>query len=274
MCNTLAAFTTLGVGGAAKRIECAYSREALVDLAQGGLVLGRGSNVLVSDGGYDGLVVINRYERITRRGAVVTAGSGTRLGALAEFACENGLSGLEWACGIPGTVGGAVKMNAGAFGGATADRLLSAEVMSGGRCKSLSPGELGFTYRGSGISVDDTVISATFFLDEGSPRDIRERMNAYRDRRRATQPRGKSMGSVFKNAHGVSVGKALDEAGLKGLRRGGAVISREHANIIVNVGGATARNVVELIAEMKDVLLSRGISAEEEIIYIGDFGGY
>lgn len=274
MCNTLAAWTTLGVGGKAKRLECAYSREQLSDLSQSGLVLGRGSNVLVSDGGYDGLVVINRFESVVRNGNTVTAGSGTRLSALCGYLCENGLSGLEWACGIPGSVGGAVKMNAGAFGGEISDRLICAEVLSGGRVCVKQKSELGFSYRSSALCRSDVVISATFELDGGDTRDIKRRTSEIFARRAATQPKGKSMGSVFKNPQGLSVGRVLDEAGLKGLRRGGAVISREHANMIINLGGATAKNVTELIAEMKDALFSRNISAEEEIIYIGHFGGY
>ena len=129
MGNTLSEWTTFGIGGAAKRIEIVTSRDRLMDSASCGVVLGRGSNILASDGGYDGTVVINRYEHTERKGIFVYAGSGTRLSALCGFAAENGLSGLEWAVGIPGTVGGAVRMNAGAFLGAVSDVLVYADVM-------------------------------------------------------------------------------------------------------------------------------------------------
>lgn len=271
MYNTLAAYTTFGIGGRAERIEIAVSREALTELSQTGLVIGRGSDILVGDGGYDGLVVINRYESVEQNGCVVTVGSGTRLSVLCERLYELGLSGLEWAAGIPGSVGGAVKMNAGAFGGCVADSLVYAEFAANGRAYVRTRDELEFAYRRGPVAPGETVISAAFELVRSDPASIRSRMNEYARRRNATQPRGKTAGSIFKNPAGASVGKLLDEAGLKGLRRGGAMISREHANMIVNVGGATARNVVELIAEMKDALLERNVAATEEIVYIGNF---
>ena len=208
-----------------------------------------------------------------RDGNTVTVGSGTRLCELCAFLAENGLSGLEWALGIPGSAGGAVRMNAGAFGGAVSDRLLYADIVRDGKPVRLSRDELGFGYRKSDLGKNDVVIDAAFALERGVPSDIKARGAQYAAMRRATQPTGKSAGSVFKNPRGVSVGRIFDDAGLKGLRRGGAVISPKHANIIVNTGGATARDVCELISVMKSVLLEKGVAAQEEIIYIGDFGG-
>lgn len=273
MCDLLSGWTTFGIGGVARRIDVARTRDELIGLSREGLVLGRGSNVLVSDDGYDGVVTVNRYEHIARDGDTAIAGSGTRLSALCMFLAENGLSGLEWAVGIPGSVGGAVCMNASAFGGEIADRLLYADVVRNGRLVRLSRDELEFGYRESAIGVADVVIDAAFALTADDRSRIKARGAEYAARRRATQPTGKSAGSIFKNPCGVSVGRVLDEAGLKGLRRGGAEISQKHANIIVNTGGATARDVCGLIAVMKSVLLERGIEAREEIIYIGDFGG-
>lgn len=271
MHDALSGWTTIGIGGSARRITVARTRGRLTELACDALVLGRGSNVLVSDDGYDGDVVINRCEYFERSGCYVTVGSGTRLGVLCGFLAENGLSGMEWATGIPASVGGAIKMNAGAFGGAMSDVTESAEVLRGGKVIRLSAAEIGFGYRTSVIKSGDTVIGATLRLHSNASEYIRRRMAEYQRSRRLTQPSGKSCGSIFKNTHGVSVGKVLDAAGLKGVRRGGAVISPKHANMIVNVGGATARDVCALIELMRAELEAENIEAKEEIIYIGGF---
>ncbi len=271
MRDSLSAYTTFGIGGRARRILLARSRSELIDLAPDALVLGRGSNVLVSDDGYDGDVVINRYDDILFNGDLVVAGSGTCLASVSAAAARCGLSGLEWAIGIPGSVGGAVRMNAGAFGGAISDRLLYADVLRGGAVVRLGRGELGFSYRHSAIADDDVVIAAAFLLDKISAAVTLARCGEYTERRRSKQPSGKSAGSVFKNPSGISVGKVLDGAGLKGLRNGGAVISPVHANIIVNTGDATADDVCGLIRIMKGELEARGIEAKEEIIYVGGF---
>lgn len=270
MRNTLSGFTTFGIGGKAKDIIVATSREQLIDLSYG-IILGRGSNVLASDAGVDEVVVINRFEQITQKGGVVYAGSGTRLPVLAAVTAEQGLSGLEWAIGIPGTVGGAVKMNAGAFLSAVSDCLLYADVLRGGRVVTLSKSELKLGYRTSGLNDGDVVLGAAFTLTPDDPNNARQRCARYNALRKNSQPRGRSAGSIFKNPAGVSVGKILDEAGLRGTRIGGAVISPQHANIIVNTGGATAKDVVALIGVMRGALLDRGVTAQEEIIYLGDF---
>lgn len=271
MRDSLSAYTTFGIGGRARRISVARSRSELIDLAPDALVLGRGSNVLVSDDGYDGDVVINRYDDIVFNGDLVVAGSGACLASVSAAAARCGLSGLEWAIGIPGSVGGAVRMNAGAFGGAISDRLLYADVLRGGAVVRLGRGELGFSYRHSAIADDDVVIAAAFLLDKISAAVTLARCGEYTERRRSKQPSGKTAGSVFKNPSGISVGKVLDGAGLKGLRNGGAVISPVHANIIVNTGDATADDVCGLIRIMKGELEARGIEAKEEIIYVGGF---
>ena len=271
MSNSLSDWTTFGIGGEARNISVARSIGALAELSADGLVLGKGSNVLVSDDGYDGNVVINRYEEIVRNGNIVEVGSGTGVPRLCAFLADEGLSGLEWAAGIPGTVGGAVVMNAGAFGGSTSDRLLYADVLRGGKLVRLDKAELGFGYRTSGIVDSDTVLRAAFKLDKGNPRVIAAKCRDYNRIRREKQPAGKSAGSVFKNPRGASVGAILDKAGLRGLRLGGAEISQKHANIIVNTGGASASDVVGLIRIMKAVLIENGVDAQEEIRYIGGF---
>lgn len=271
--NALSAWTTYGIGGAARRLTVVTRRAELIELAPVSLVLGGGSNVLVADDGYDGDVVINRYADISIRDGLVTVGSGMRLPRLCGYLAENGLSGLEFAVGIPASVGGAVKMNAGAFGACMADRLVSAEILADGKVKSLSAAQLGLSYRHSKLSDGDTVLSATFAFGRGAPAEIKARGAEYARLRRQKQPCGRSAGSVFKNPQGVAIAGLIDEAGLKGLRRGGAVISPKHANFIVNDGGATARDVRALINTVKSELYARyGLNAQEEIIYIGEFG--
>lgn len=271
MRNDLSRWTTFGIGGAAKHIEIADSREKLIDLAPRSLVLGRGSNVLVSDGGYDGAVLINRYDEIDIRGDVATVGSGAILSALCRALSEKELSGMEWAVGIPGSVGGAVKMNAGAFGGQTKDRLLYADVLRGGKLVRLSAEELGLSYRHSELKEGDTVISATFRLKRSDGGTVRALTEKYAAARRRSQPCGKSAGSVFKNPEGESIGRLIESVGLKGYRVGGAQISQKHANIIINTGDATARDVRAVIKTVKRELGEIGVTPVEEIIYIGDF---
>ncbi|MCH5351840.1 MAG: UDP-N-acetylmuramate dehydrogenase [Clostridiales bacterium] len=271
MSRTLSAYTSFGIGGEAKRLSVAKSAEELVSLSGDSLVLGGGSNVLVSDYGYDGTVVINRYCSYLRDGLTVTCGSGTTLPTLCAFLAEEGLSGLEWACGIPGTVGGAVTMNAGAFSHSISERLIYADVSVGGRVVRLSNDKLGFSYRSSAVTRDMTVVSACFLLDADKPSSVKARCKSYSALRFATQPKGRSAGSVFKNPEGLKIARLIDEAGLKGYRVGGAQISEKHANFIVNLGGATARDVVKIINTVKERLSENNIRAEEEIIYIGEF---
>ena len=270
MYRDLSAYTTLGIGGAARRLIIAKSAEELCNSC-GDVILGSGSNVLVSDGGYDGTVVINRYSSYVRDGLTVTCGSGTGLPTLCAFLAEEGLSGLEWACGIPGTVGGAVVMNAGAFSHSISERLIYADVLKDGTIVRVPCSELGFKYRSSAVTDGMTVVSACFLLDSDRPASVKNRCKAFSALRAASQPRGRSAGSVFKNPEGIKIARLIDEMGLKGYRIGDAQISEKHANIIINLGRATARDVVSLINTVKERLLEKGVRAEEEIIYIGEF---
>ncbi len=271
MSDKLCDYTTFGIGGKAKNLIVAHDLKTLLYCAPGAAVLGRGSNVLVSDRGYDGTVLINRYEGIDVSGCAVTAGSGMSLAKLCRSAAELGLTGLEFAVGIPGSVGGAVKMNAGAFGSSFSDVLVCADVLRDGNLVTLGADELGLGYRTSSIGDGDTVICATLALKRGNRAEIEALCARYRAERAKKQPHGRSAGSVFKNPVGMSVGALIESLGLKGLRIGGAEISRKHANIIVNTGGATASDVRELILTAKTALLGIGIEAHEEIEYIGEF---
>lgn len=269
----LSAYTTFGIGGAARETviaDCAARLQECV--CRGALILGGGSNVLVSDDGYDGVVCINRFGSLTVSGDLAVAGSGLRLGVLSNMLAEYGRAGLEWAVGIPGTVGGAVRMNAGAFGSCVADRLVYADVFRDGKLLRLYNAELGFGYRTSAIVGGDAVVSAAFRTDSGDVNEIKRRTAEIAAKRAATQPLGKSAGSVFKNPDGIHIAELIERAGFKGYAVGGAKVSEKHANIIVNIGGATAKDVRDLIDRIKNELLCRyDVAAKEEIVYIGEF---
>lgn len=272
MSKVLRDWTTFGIGGEAKELIVADSRPKLVELAPEGLVIGGGSNLLVSDDGYDGKVIVNRYADFERSGNLVRVGSGMKLPKLCSLLRELGLGGMEWAVGIPGTVGGAVKMNAGAFGHSISENIASVEILRGGKLVELKRDEIGFAYRQSGISDGDTVVSATFMSIPRDKADVERDMAVFARMRALRQPRGKSAGSIFKNPDRGPIAFFIEGAGLKGLRVGGAMISREHANIIVNTGGAAARDVKAIIDIVKAEMRKIHIEAQEEIIYVGDFG--
>lgn len=271
MSGLLKELTTIGIGGRAKRLIFAATRGALIDNGGDSLILGRGSNILASDDGYDGVVLVNRYSDISVRGTLVTAGSGTRLSDVVGIAAENSLGGMEWAIGIPASVGGAVVMNAGAFGGDIARVLEYADVLRDGNVVRLTRDRLKFGYRTSGLFPGDVVVDAAFRLCTADGRAVRALCDGYTAKRRSRQPMGKSAGSVFKNPQGMSVGRILDEMGFKGYSIGGAAVSDVHANIIINRGDATARDVRAIIQTLKTALGERGVAAEEEIVYIGEF---
>lgn len=237
-------------------------------------VLGNGSNVLVSDDGYDGVLVITtKLADITFDGNFVTVGTGKGITSAASAAQREGLSGLEFAYGIPGTLGGAVAMNAGAYGGEISDVIVSADCYDAeiDSVVTLTKDELALGYRESVIRHRPlTVISAKFKLTPGDKDEILAKMTDFMGRRRDKQPlEYPSAGSVFKRYPGYFTAQLIDEAGLKGCRVGGAEVSPKHAGFIVNVGGATAEDVkalVELITDKIEAL--HGIRIERELIYM------
>ncbi len=237
-------------------------------------VLGNGSNVLVSDDGYDGVLVITtKLADVTFDGNFVTVGAGKSITATASAAQREGLSGLEFAYGIPGTIGGAVAMNAGAYGGEIRDVIVSAECYDAetDSVVTLTKDELALGYRDSVIKHRPlTVISARLELIPGDRAEIQSKMTDLMGRRRDKQPlEYPSAGSVFKRYPGYFTAQLIDEAGLKGCRIGGAEVSVKHAGFIVNVGGATAEDVkalVELITSKIEEL--HGIKIERELIYM------
>jgi UDP-N-acetylmuramate dehydrogenase len=275
------------VGGPADVVLTVRSAEALA-AAAGWLwqretpfrVLGGGSNVLVADAGIRGVIVVNacRGMRLEEgaAGPVVWAESGANFGMLARRTAEQGLSGLEWAASIPGTVGGAVVGNAGAFGGDVAGSLEVAEILhrADGRSR-WEPARLAYGYRSSWLKShpgDAVVLGAGFRCVRTGVEAVKGRMADFVAQRQRSQPPGASWGSTFKNPPGESAGRLLEEAGLKGLRRGDAQISPVHANFIINLGQARAEDVRSLIDEARErVAAHSGIELELEIEMVGDW---
>jgi UDP-N-acetylmuramate dehydrogenase len=285
----LAPYTAARIGGPVDVLLPVDSSDQLAAAAQyfwgAGLtftIIGGGSNVLVSDRGLRGVAILNRARsvRFEEQGGHVSveAASGVNFGSLARQAAGRSLSGLEWAAGIPGTVGGAVVGNAGAHGGDTAGNLVWAEVLSRqGERRRWEAAELAFVYRGSVLKKSPqeyVVLSALLRLERSDEESIRAKMDRFLAHRRETQPPGASMGSMFKNPTGDFAGRLIDQAGLKGLRRGEAAISSMHANFFINHGGATARDVLALINTSQQVVAEKfGVKLELEIELIGDWEG-
>lgn len=240
------------------------------------IVIGNGSNTLASDKGFRGVVFVTTdMRKVTINGEYLTAGCGCLLGSVGTNASTAGLCGAEFANGIPGTVGGAVYMNAGAYGGQMSDIVAKTE------CYDLDTGEFltldnvaqKFSYRHSiFMEKNYIVLSATFKLTKGDPDAIRAQMNEYLQCRRDKQPLNyPSAGSVFKRPEGHFAGKLIEDAGLKGTRVGGAVVSPKHAGFIVNTGDATAKDVLELIEIIREKVQSLyGVMLECEIRFVGE----
>jgi UDP-N-acetylmuramate dehydrogenase len=238
------------------------------------VVLGRGTNVLIPDSGFEGMVICVDVRNVEFAGRRVRAQAGASLQQVAKAAVERGLAGMEFCAGIPGSVGGAVVMNAGAHGewiGSLVEEV-SAFDPSGGEV-GFSKEDLRFSYRDSNLRrFPGIVYEVTLVLRGDEPAAIKERMKRLLEIRRSSQPvAARCAGSVFKNAPGEAAGRLIDLAGCKGMRRGGAVVSRKHANFIVNRGGATYSDVKGLIEDVRErVRKAHGIELELEIIDLGD----
>jgi UDP-N-acetylmuramate dehydrogenase len=281
----LAAYTTARIGGAADALlvvrsadELAKTARQLWEMHLPFILLGSGSNVLISDAGVRGVVVINRASEIRFTegdSPSVWAESGANFSRLANLAAERGLSGLEWAVAIPGTLGGAVYGNAGAFGGDIANTLRYAEIISPSGREQVDAAGMGFVYRGSrlkGRGGETVILAAEMRLRNGTKAEIRERIRQFSQRRRETQPPGASMGSIFKNPPGDYAGRLIDAAGLKGTRIGDAEISEVHANFFLNRGNARAEDMKALIRlAQRSVEEKFGVRLELEIELIGEW---
>ncbi|MDQ3878917.1 MAG: UDP-N-acetylmuramate dehydrogenase [Actinomycetota bacterium] len=243
------------------------------------LTLGRGSNVVVSDNGWPGLVIrMGTAFSWVREGdgdREVRAGAAASLPVVANWAARRSLSGLEFFVAIPGSIGGAVRMNAGAHGASTSDHFVAARILDlrSGAVRGGGPQEMGFSYRTSSISPSDVVLDATFALVPSEESEIRGRMDGYRKHRAATQPPPvQNAGSVFKNPPGESAGRLVEAAGLKGFAVGGASVSELHANFFIAGPEATAQDVFDLVHAVKErVRSSQGVDLTPEIHFAGAF---
>lgn len=238
-------------------------------------ILGNGSNVLVRDKGLRGIVVALEYfDQIHVDGASITAGSGAKIIDVSRTALEYHLTGLEFACGIPGSVGGALVMNAGAYGGETSTVLKKATVLSHeGELITLGEDDFHFGYRKSVFTEKDYIIlEAVFELKPGSYEEIKESMDTFTALRESKQPlEYPSCGSVFKRPTGYFAGKLIQDSGLQGTRIGGAEISTKHAGFIVNVDGASSSDYLQLIRHAQQTVLEKfGVQLETEVKIIGE----
>jgi UDP-N-acetylmuramate dehydrogenase len=276
--ESLARHSTFRIGGAAEYYVAPRSTQEVADLlalvrAEGASlhVLGNGSNLIIPDSGVRGLVlhVSRSIAGITRDGNIVCAGAGVPLVQLMQFAARASLSGMEWACGIPGTVGGALLTNAGTPAGQMGDFTESIDVVEAdGNVRTLGPGDFEFSYRHSSLRGTGCVVVGTRVRLEPADRDtIFETIKKYNQRRLLTQPVGTwNSGCIFKNCPPHRIGQEIERAGLKGKRVGHASVSAVHGNFIINEGGARASDVLELIAEIKDILRQRlGVDLQEEV---------
>jgi UDP-N-acetylenolpyruvoylglucosamine reductase len=277
----LAKRTTMRVGGAA---DCYVEPASEPDLAlvlafcrERGLpvlLLGRGSNLLVRDSGIRGVVICLAhpvFSRIEVSGRQIVCGAGARLKAVANEARRAGLSGLEFLEGIPGSLGGALRMNAGAMGGAIFQAVRSVRLMDPqGRIEERSAEAMQAGYRHCALLEMHYALSAVLEGEPGQGAEIERRMNEFSRKRWGSQPAAPSAGCIFKNPAAIPAGKLIDELGLKGARVGGAVVSAEHGNFIVNDGNATASDVLALIEVIRTrARTERGIELETEVKIVG-----
>src|SRR5471032_3260135 len=238
-------------------------------------ILGRGSNLLVRDGGFRGVVIClaqPHFGKVEIVGERLHCGAGAKLKDVSIAAKRNNLSGVEFLEGIPGSVGGALRMNAGAMGGATFDAVESVRVMDfDGYVQELAPAEMAVEYRSCATLKNHIALGAVFRCRTLPRAEIEERMKAFSEKRWGSQPAAPSAGCIFKNPGAIPAGRLVDELGLKGARVGGAVVSAEHGNFIVNDGNATARDVLELISILKaKAKAERGIELHTEVEIIGE----
>jgi UDP-N-acetylmuramate dehydrogenase len=271
-----------GIGGRARYFLEAQDDEPLPDLIGRlttdrvpYLVIGAATNTLFAAAELPGLTIKLATRQLSVEGDKISASAGYLMPKLAAEAATAGRAGLEFAAGVPGSVGGSVFGNAGAFGGEVKDRLLHVNAIDPqGQRRTLTAGECAFGYRQSAFKTTHTgwlILAATFASTAEAAAAVRARLLEVQKHRRATQPiEQRSLGSTFKNPSGDSAGRLIDASGLKGLRIGGAQISPKHANFIVNLGEASADDVLALMAEMRNRVFERfGIELEPEIRVIG-----
>jgi UDP-N-acetylenolpyruvoylglucosamine reductase len=278
----LAKRTTLRVGGPADiyvepaaEADLAALLQFCAERALKFFILGRGSNLLVRDGGFRGVVICLAQPHFTRIEVAeerLHCGAGAKLKQVAVEARRRGLSGVEFLEGIPGSVGGALRMNAGAMGGATFNAVERIRVMTyDGRTEELAASEAKPEYRCCALLKDRIALAAVFKCTRVPPEEIAQRMNVFSRKRWESQPAAPSAGCIFKNPAAIPAGRLVEELGAKGTRVGGAMVSLEHGNFIVNDGTATARDVLELIEILKSRAKAvRGVELETEVEVVGE----
>ncbi len=271
--------TSYKIGGDAKHFFEPVNRDQLVELiyflqslSLEYFVIGNGTNLLISDRGVDKIIIsTKKLNCIEKKGNFIYVDGGVSIPKIASFAKRNNLSGFEGISGIPGSVGGGIFMNCGALGSSISDHLYSLDFLdSKGSLVSLKRNDVNFSYRETSLG-EGTIISAVFDFDEGSEEEISKLMDQNRDWRLKNQPlNAPSCGSVFKKCKGESAGAYIDKAGLKGYRKGGAIISNIHANFFLNIDNCSFDDIDYLISLAKEKVYDRfGVELEEEVIRIG-----
>lgn len=267
---SLKRFTTINSAGESDNVIIATTIDDLCALADNAIIIGRGSNVLI--GNVSVPVAINRADSIKLEGETVIAESGATLAAVNAFATRNNLSGLEWSAGIPASIGGALCMNAGAFGKAMADVVSSCTVYRKGKIVTLKREQLKFGYRTClGLEHNDRVLTVSIALSKSTENSVRENYLKYFRIRQNIQPRGFSAGSVFKNPTGDYAGRLIEDAGLKGFSIGDCFVSEKHANFIINRGSAKVEHIADLVRTIQAVVYDKfNIELTRELRFIGD----
>jgi len=285
----IARYTSARIGGPVDFLIIPRSAEQLKDTAQSlwkeeipFRVLGGGSNILVADKGVRGVIVLNQARGVQFKESVeqlhLEAESGASLSSVARRAVKRGWSGLEWAVNIPGTIGGAVVGNAGAHGSDIARNLEMAEILQQEEgVEQWSSDRLEYAYRDSWLKRHPgraVVLTAVLRMEQSTPEETGAKMESFISHRKSTQPKGASIGSMFKNPHGDSAGRLIEAAGLKGMIRGSAQISPKHGNFFINLGEAAASDVLELIRISRAKVFEKfGVELELEVELLGDWGG-
>ena len=281
----IAPYTTFGIGGPADVLVEVYTERALQQVVGEAmsnrmrwLLIGGGSNLLVGDTGFRGVVIVNKIEHLRVEGTRITAGAGADLGEVVEAARTRALSGLEFAIDIPGTVGGAIRGNAGAFGRSVGDVATRIRLLEGTTLVDRKPSELGFAYRHSNLKENTNIVVETeFTLQPGDRAEMERIMGQHAAQRARRHEKGlHTAGCFFKNpvlpdGSKIAAGQLLEAAGAKEIRDGGAGVHAFHANYIVNRGGATAEQVLHVAQEMKRrVEAANGIALEAEVMVVID----
>jgi UDP-N-acetylmuramate dehydrogenase len=237
------------------------------------MIIGRGSNLLVSDEGYRGAIINleQALSRLTKNGGdVITAEAGVRLSAFVDFCVKDGFAGAEMLAGIPGTIGGAIRMNAGAYGGEISDYMLDAEIIREGKTARVKKDEAGFGYRTSSFT-NDVILEARFRFPKKDKEELARVRRELLIKRNAAQPvHLPNSGSIFKNPPGSFAAKLIEDCGLKGTTVGGVQISELHSNFIVNLGNASARDILRLMVRMRNEVFKKfNVLLENEVLLVG-----